>query len=128
MTPSPPVSYTILNLFFQTMEYPLTRNVLQQMSRDDLREQCRKLNYRVTGFKSELAERVLTGDYRAKTKRSSPPVTKPKPVIVVSDDYEETMDYEEHTRQLRQLFKHVALPALDAHGTPIPIANPLNHT
>ena len=62
------------------------------------------------------------------TKSSSPPVTKPKPVIVVSDDDEETMDYEEHnSKLLRQLLKHVALPALDAHATPIPIANPLNH-
>ena len=60
------------------------------------------------------------------TKRSSPPQPKPKPnpVIVVSSDEEDTMDYEEHTRQL---LKHVTLSALDAHATPIPVATPLNH-
>ena len=60
------------------------------------------------------------------TKRSSPPEPKPKPkpAIVVSDDDEDTMDYENHTRQL---LKHATLSALDTHATPIPVATPLNH-
>jgi hypothetical protein len=64
------------------MEYPLTRNYLQQMSRDELRELCRKKKYRVTGFKCELANRVLGGDHQHKANQTSVPRPKLiKPII-----------------------------------------------
>ena len=77
---------------------------------------------------SRATKRKSRSEPNTPTKRSSPPQPKPKPqtkpFIVLSSDEEDTMDYEEHTRQL---LKHAVLPTLDAHATPIPVATPLNH-
>lgn len=107
---------------FQTMEYPLTRNSLQQMSRDELREQCRLLNYRVTGFKSELAERVLNGDPRAKTEQSWHPRPRLiKPILdektLGTEPLSPSPDREKETRRQSVNINHCWLPASLIVGT-----------
>ena len=73
------------------MDYPLTRNYLQRMSRDHLRELCRERQYRVVGYKSELINRILKGDQLPKLVKIDPLEEKysRQPALHIDTSYKE---------------------------------------